>query len=201
MDRKPLWMFADACQIAVGHVERNPDASIDVMRDLLSRMPCAVDARAQVVIDGIAVRMLRRAHSIAGATASLDASAVVPPAGTTVVGGLFQFRVAEVLTYLEQRFADPSMRLSSAARHAGLSPSHLARRIKASTGLTFLKHLRGFRVQHADRLLLTTMLSIKEIAARCGDHTTGSFDRDFRRVHRCTPSVWRATHRRNGSAS
>jgi AraC family transcriptional regulator len=189
MDRQVLWMFADACQVVAGRVEENPSASADLIRVLLARKPCAVDARAQAVIDGITVRMLRRAW--------LARTAVAPPASeaTMVGGGLVRFRIADVLTYLEQGFADPAIRLSSAARHAALSPAYLARLLKTSTGLTFLQHLRRFRVQHAEGLLLTTLLSIKEIAAQCGYNASGSFDRDFRRVHRVPPGVWRAEHR------
>ena len=99
--------------------------------------------------------------------------------------------VARVLTYLEQRFSDPTMRLSSAARHASLSPAYLARLLKASTGRTFLQHVRQLRLQHAERLLLTPTLSIKEVASHCGYYATGSFDRNFRRVHGCSPSAWR----------
>jgi AraC-like DNA-binding protein len=189
MDRQTLWTFADACQVVAGRVEEEPGASADLMRDLLASAPGAVDARVQAVIDGLAARMLSRAR--------LATMAIAPPAGerTTVGGGLDHFKVAEVLTYLEQRFADPAIRLASAARHAALSPAYLARLLKTSTGLTFLQHLRRLRVQHAERLLLTTMMSIKEIASQCGYNASGSFDRDFRRVHGCTPSAWRARHR------
>jgi AraC-like DNA-binding protein len=193
VDRHTLGMFADACQVVAGRVEENPSASADLIRDLLARTPRTVDVRAQAVIDGMAVRMLRFAHSRGG----LAGMAVAPAVGetSTVGAGVAQFGIADVLTFLEQRFADPGIRLSSAARRAALSPAYLARLLKASTGLTFLQHLRRFRVRHADQLLLTTRLSIKEIAARCGYNGPGSFDRDFRRVHGCAPSVWRAEHR------
>jgi AraC-like DNA-binding protein len=174
MDRRTLWTFADACQIIAGRVEQSPDASAASIRELLASTP-GTDARTQLVIDGLVARMLERARS--------------RPAAAT------PFRIVEVLTYLEGRFADPAIRLSSAARYAGLSPAHLTRLLKTSTGLTFLQHLRRIRVDHAERLLLTTMLSIKEIAGQCGYSASGGFDRDFRRVHHCTPSTWRAQHR------
>ena len=195
MDRQSLGMFVDACQVVAGRIEENPGASADLIRDLLATTPDAVDARAQAVIDGLAVRMLTRAQSPGSARARLANVAPTTGEGRMVGGAPFQFRVAGVLTFLEQRFADPAIRLSSAARHAALSPAYLARLLKASTGFTFLQHLRRVRVAHAERLMLTTMLSIKETAAHCGYNASGSFDRDFRRVHRCTPSAWRAEHR------
>jgi AraC-like DNA-binding protein len=45
-------------------------------------------------------------------------------------------------------------------------------------------------MRRAERLLLT-MSSIKETAYACGYSSTGSFGRDFRRVHGCPPSEWR----------
>ena len=96
------------------------------------------------------------------------------------------FRIADALAQLEQRFTDPAIQLSSVASDVELSPAYLARLLKASTGQTFLQHLRQHRVRHAERLLLTTMMSIKEIGAQCGYNSSGSFLRDFRRVHRCT---------------
>ena len=179
MDRQTLWRFADACQVIAGRMDENPGASTGLIRDLLATTP-GTDARTQLIINGLVARMLERARS-----RPLPA---------------VHFKIVEVLTYLGQHFTDPAFRLPSAARHADLSPTHLARLLKTSTGLTFLQHLRRLRVDHAERLLETTMLSIKEIAGRCGYSGSGGFGRDFRRVHHCTPSAWRALHRRRGHA-
>ena len=100
------------------------------------------------------------------------------------------FRVQRVIRYLEETFADPAIRLASAARHVDVTPSHLDRLLKEHTGLTFLQQLRRIRMRHADRLLLTTPSSIKETAYACGYTSTGSFGRDFRRAHGCAPREW-----------
>ena len=101
------------------------------------------------------------------------------------------FRVARVVRYLEDTFADPTIRLGSAAQHADVTPPHMDRLLKEHTGLTFLQQLRRIRTRHAERLLLTTVSSIKEMAYACGYTSPGSFSRDFRRVHGCSPSEWR----------
>ena len=101
------------------------------------------------------------------------------------------FRVARVLSYLEDVFADQRIRLASAARHVDVTPSHLDRLLKEHTGLTFLQQLRRIRMRHAERLLLTTTSSIKETAYASGYTCTGSFHRDFRRMHGCAPRAWR----------
>jgi AraC-like DNA-binding protein len=101
------------------------------------------------------------------------------------------FRVRRVIGYLEDTFADPAIRLTSAARHVDVTPSHLDRLLKEHTGLTFRQQLRRIRIRHAERLLLRTPSSIKETAYACGYASTGSFDRDFRRAHGCAPRLWR----------
>ena len=101
------------------------------------------------------------------------------------------FRVARALKYLEEAFADPTIRLASAAQHVDVTPPHLDRLLKEHTGLTFLQQLRRIRMRHAERLLLTTVSSIKETAYASGYTSPGSFGRDFRRVHGCSPREWR----------
>jgi AraC-like DNA-binding protein len=101
------------------------------------------------------------------------------------------FRVGRATSYLEEAFADPTIRLASAARHVDVTPSHLDRLLKEHTGLTFRQQLRRIRMRHAEHLLLTTPSSIKETAYACGYSSTGSFDRDFRRAHGCAPRTWR----------
>jgi AraC-like DNA-binding protein len=101
------------------------------------------------------------------------------------------FRVERATSFLEEAFADPTIRLASAARHVDVTPSHLDRLLKEHTGLTFRQQLRRIRMRHAEHLLLTTPSSIKETAYACGYSSTGSFDRDFRRAHGCAPRTWR----------
>jgi AraC-like DNA-binding protein len=101
------------------------------------------------------------------------------------------FRAARVVRYLEDTFADPTIRLASAAQHVDVTPPHVDRLLKEHTGLTFLQQLRRIRMRHAESLLLTTVSSIKETAYACGYTSTGRLGRDFRRVHGCSPSEWR----------
>jgi AraC-like DNA-binding protein len=101
------------------------------------------------------------------------------------------FRVARAVRYLEDTFADSTIRLASAAQFVEVTPAHLDRLMKEHTQLTFLQQLRRIRTDHAERLLLTTVSSIKETAYACGYSSTGSFGRDFRRMHGCSPSEWR----------
>jgi len=163
-DREALLAFVDVCQVLIGRIEASEDASV---RDLM-------------------VHALQRASR----TMRRPAAGAVPeprPSGQATTS----FRVVRVLRYLEDHFTDTSLHLASAAGHVDVTPSHLDRLLKAHTGLTFLQQLRRIRMRHAETLLLTTAMSIKETAFACGYALAGSFDRDFRRTHDSAPRAWR----------
>ena len=147
-------------------------ALVDACRVIVGRLDGSQDESA-ALIRLILMRVLRRA----GADSSQRPTT--------------NFRVARVVWYLEDTFADPTIRLASAARHVDVTPPHLDRLLKEHTGLTFLQQLRRIRIRHADCLLRTTVSSIKETAYACGYASPGSFGRDFRRVHGCSPRAWR----------
>ena len=146
---------------------------VDVLQVLVGRVETSSEGSA-TLLRSILTRMLRR----------IPEPPPAPPATN--------FRVVRVLHYLEEQFADATICLASAARHVGVTPSHLDRLLKEHTRLTFLQHLRRIRMRHAEHLLLTTISSIKETAYDCGYARTGSFGRDFKRTHGCAAKVWRA---------
>jgi transcriptional regulator GlxA family with amidase domain len=168
IDQEARLAFVDACQIFVGRQDAKTDESVSAVCEMLTRV------------------LQRVASGSAGAPARQTLAR--PPANRPTTN----FRVPRVLSYLEGAFADPTIRLASAARHVDVTPSHLDRLLKEHTGQTFLQQLRRIRMRHAEHLLLTTTLSIKETAYASGYTSAGSFDRDFGRAHGCAPRVWRA---------
>ena len=153
----------------------NPDAMAGVIDVLQALVRCVeTNEEAATEVRRLLMRLLQR----------LPEPSLVPR--TT------NFRVARVVRYLEEHFADATLSLVSAARHVEVTPSHLDRLLKEHTGLPFLQHLRLIRMRHAEGLLLTTTSSIKETAYACGYAGTGSFGRDFKRTHGCAARAWRA---------
>jgi len=100
-------------------------------------------------------------------------------------------RVRKAIEHLDQAYSDPRLRLHAVAKAVGLSAHHLSRLIKKETGSGFRAHLIRKRISEARRYLLAGMMSVKEIAAAVGYDSTSSFDREFRRVHGCSPTAWR----------
>lgn len=69
---------------------------------------------------------------------------------------------------------------------------HVSHLIKEHTGLRFSDHLAGWRLLSAVGILEKTDLSVKEVAAALGYSGTASFDRQFKRWIRMSPTQFRA---------
>ncbi len=76
-----------------------------------------------------------------------------------------------------------------------LSPSRLRHLFKNETGASLARHMRELRLQRAKRLLETTFLSVKEIAASVGVGGMSHFVRDFEKVYGMTPGRYAERHR------
>jgi len=55
-----------------------------------------------------------------------------------------------------------------------------------------MRYLRDLRMKHAEHLLRTTFLSVKEVAFVSGMNDVSSFVRDFKRRYGATPGTFRA---------
>jgi AraC-like DNA-binding protein len=122
------------------------------------------------------------------AASSASIEIIAPPA---------EDRVELALHIIESRYTNPTLRLTDTtgvAFSVGVSPSRLASLLKMHTGLTFREHVHSLRVGLGARMLLSTRLSIKEIAVKVGYETTSTFDRHFRLQYNITPSEYRRSH-------
>jgi transcriptional regulator GlxA family with amidase domain len=99
--------------------------------------------------------------------------------------------VDRVLRMIAARYHDPHLSLSVVAREVRFSTWHVSRTLTHRTGLGFVAHLRRARVTAARRLLVQSVLSMKEIAAAVGYPHPNRLDRDFRRMCSVTPSTFR----------
>jgi two-component system response regulator YesN len=83
------------------------------------------------------------------------------------------------------------------ARKLGCSASCFTREFGRRTGQTPIAYLTGIRIRHAARLLETTDLRLREIAALTGYSDEFYFSRAFTRVMGRCPSWWRERVRTN----
>lgn len=75
-----------------------------------------------------------------------------------------------------------------------VSQSHLSRSFRKETGLSPIEYLSIVRLEHSIKLLVTTNLSINEIATLCGFSNSNYFSKVFRKKFGYTPSDYRKNH-------
>jgi AraC-like DNA-binding protein len=81
------------------------------------------------------------------------------------------------------------------ATASGLSPGHFAAQFKQVFHITPRQYVNRLRIERARQRLLTTSLSIDQIAQSLGFAYTHYFDRLFKRETRQTPGAYREMHR------
>lgn len=84
-----------------------------------------------------------------------------------------------------------SLTLDMIAWEVRMSNEHLCRRFKQDTGETVFEHLRRLRIDAAKAYLISSKMSVTEIAERVGFSSTTLFCRTFRQISGVTPAAFR----------
>ena len=95
-----------------------------------------------------------------------------------------------VRTYVLEHLAEP-LDVASLAANFSLSPSRFAHRFREIFDTSPQAYVEGCRIEMARRLLLTTTMSVKEIAFSCGFTDPLYFSKRFSRLSGKSPSEWR----------
>ena len=82
--------------------------------------------------------------------------------------------------------------LEETASHCRLSSFYFSKLFKKRKKLTFIDYLTSRRIKEADKLLLETNLSIKEISTAVGYNDPNYFTRVFKRSHSTSPTTFRS---------
>jgi len=91
---------------------------------------------------------------------------------------------------------DGSVTLAELADACDITAAHFARAFKQSTGLPPHRWLLLQRVEKSQSMMLTTALTLYEIALASGFANQSHFTRVFARYRGITPNAWRRTMRR-----
>jgi len=81
--------------------------------------------------------------------------------------------------------------IADIARECGLTPSYFAKAFRRTTGTSPHQYLTHMRVQEAKSLLLSSTLSLADIALICGFGDQSYFTRVFTRCVGASPGAWR----------
>ncbi len=95
-----------------------------------------------------------------------------------------------VLAFIERRHRDGT-RLTTIARMAGVSRSHLCRIFRRVTGESLKRFLTRRRIEESTALLRNPALTIQQVASAVGYRDLSHFDRVFRRWEGQSPSQYR----------
>jgi iron complex transport system substrate-binding protein len=108
--------------------------------------------------------------------------------------------VEEVQAYIREHYRSP-LTLETLVRHFHYSVTHLSVLFKSSTGHSPIDYLIQVRLKEAERLLLTTGLSLRDIAGRIGYGDVHYFNRIFKKNKGIPPAKFRmnAEAERNSS--
>lgn len=98
--------------------------------------------------------------------------------------------ISQVIDFITQHLFE-DLSVADVAASINLSPSHLSRLFKTRTGFSPHEFITLRRIDAAKELLLTTSLSIKQIAFRVGYHSEANFITSFSGKTGLTPAVFR----------
>lgn len=95
--------------------------------------------------------------------------------------------------YLYQHYTE-ELSLDEVAAAAGMEKTALCRAFKKTTGNTIMQCVIRVRIEQACHLLLTTSLTISQIAWQCGFGSFSQFSTQFRRHVGMSPGEYRSAH-------
>ena len=82
--------------------------------------------------------------------------------------------------------------LSEIAKKIGISVFYMSHIFKKQTGMTIVEYRTAARIEKAKTLLCKTVISVTEIALRCGFSSQGYFSERFTKTVGMSPTKYRA---------
>lgn len=107
-------------------------------------------------------------------------------------------RLGSIIRYMNEHYTE-DITLEKAAEHEYLSPSYLSHYFSINMGTTFFNYLTMIRMNHAVKDLLTTSLTIEQIAANNGFANSRYFVNNFKKLFGMLPRQYRNRQKNNMS--
>ena len=98
--------------------------------------------------------------------------------------------ITGITGYLQEHLAE-DLSLSVLAQEFHLNPQYISQLFKNEIGVNFLSYLTNIRMEKAKKLLLSTPLSVAEVAERAGYGDYRVFTKVFKKSEGVTPSQYR----------
>jgi AraC-like DNA-binding protein len=103
-------------------------------------------------------------------------------------------KVHSICKYIDTHCTE-DISLDALAALAGFSKYHFSRLFHEFSGMSIYDYLMRRRIIYAESLLCDPNLSIIEIAMQSGFNSMSSFNRNFRKIKKCTPKEYRQLYR------
>ena len=100
-----------------------------------------------------------------------------------------------IFKYISNNFDKP-IALEEVAKLANLSKYSFCRYFKKITHKSFITYLNEYRVGVACRLLNSSNYTISQVGFETGFNNLSNFNRQFKRIMKCTPSKYRALYKK-----
>lgn len=105
-------------------------------------------------------------------------------------------QISDVVEYINKNY-NTDISLDTLSRILSLSPSHLSKSFKSVTGVGIKEYIKISRIEAAKSLLVTTELSITEIAIKCGFNDSNYFAAVFKKLVGITPKRYSLLHKKD----
>ena len=99
-------------------------------------------------------------------------------------------KIMPALEYIDENYAK-DISLEDISGVLNINPSYFCRLFKTATGASFCEYLNFVRISKSEKLFKSSERSIMEIAMDVGFSSVTYFNRMFKKVKGCTPSVYR----------
>lgn len=105
-------------------------------------------------------------------------------------------KLIPALEYINSNYAKQDLSLEAVSGVLGLNPAYFCRLFKKGTGHSFTEYLNFLRVSKSEELLRSTSRSILDISMDVGFSSVSYYNRMFKKVKNCTPTVYRSAQYR-----
>jgi AraC family transcriptional regulator len=139
----------------------------------------------KISLDYIGQTILAHATSIYGAT---------PASPGPIRGQLAPWQARRAREFLDANL-DGDVSLASVAAECNLSVSHFAHAFRRTFGRPPHRWLMERRIDEVKKLLLTSRLTLAEVASKCGFADQSALNRSFKRVLGESPGEWRRSRK------
>lgn len=100
----------------------------------------------------------------------------------------------EELFRQQKIYLNPDLTIIDLAAALNTNRTYLSNYINQKLNTTYYQYVNSWKLKHAADLLLTTQLSLDDVALKSGFNSRSSFRRNFFQQYGCTPGEFRSNH-------